>query len=293
MNPIVFNFPSPSPLGTLLTQVMNAEEGWFFLKTFPDGESYLRLESPIKNRLIIINAPLVHPNEWILDLLFLADTLHSQEANQVILVAPYLAYMRQDKVFHSGEALTSASFARLLSAHVDYLITVDPHLHRYHSLSDIYSIPTTVVHAAPLMSAWIHENVPDPFLIGPDAESSQWVEEIAKGLPYIILKKTRHEDGHVKITWPEGTSIGGKTPVLVDDIISSGGTLLETLSHLKEQGTKPPICLGIHPIFAGNSYEEIKAAGVHKIVTCNTITHPSNQIDLSPLLLKALKEVQK
>lgn len=293
MKSLVFNFPFPSPLGALITQGMGAEEGRFLLKSFPDGESYLRLESPVKDRSVLINAPLVHPNGWILDLLFLSDTLRAQEAKQVILVAPYLAYMRQDKIFHPGESLTSATFAHLLSTHVDSLITVDPHLHRYHNLSELYSIPTTVVHAAPLISAWIHENVQDPFLIGPDAESSQWVKEIAKDLPFIVLNKTRHADGHVRITWPQEVTIGNKTPVFVDDIVSSGETLLEALAHLKNQGTKAPICLAIHPIFAGNAYEEIKAAGVHKIVTCNTIPHPSNQIDLSPLLLKALKEFQQ
>lgn len=293
MTSLVFNFPSPSSLGHLIAQGMNAEEGRFFLKSFPDGETYLRVESAVKDRLVIINAPLARPNGWILDLLFLADTLRSQGAKQVVLVAPYLAYMRQDKVFHPGEALTSASFARLLSDHVDCLITVDPHLHRYHSLSEIYSIPTHVVPAAPLMSSWIHENVQDPFLIGPDGESAQWVEEIAQDLPFIVLNKTRDQEGHVKISWPQDVNIGKRTPVFIDDIISSGGTLIEALSHLKGEQTKPPLCLAIHAIFAGSSYEEVIAAGAHKIITCNTIPHPSNQIDLSPLLLKILQELQR
>jgi len=293
MTSLVFNFPSPSPLGRLITQGMNAEEGFFFLKSFPDGETYLRVESAVKDRLVIINAPLAHPNGWILDLLFLADTLRSQGATQVILLAPYLAYMRQDKIFQPGEALTSASFARLLSNHFDSLITVDPHLHRYHSLSEIYSIPTHIVHAAPLMSSWIHENVQDPFLIGPDGESAQWVEEIAQDLPFIVLNKTRDQEGHVKISWPQDVTIGKRTPVLIDDIISSGGTLIEALSYLKGKQTKPPLCLAIHAVFAGNSYEEVMAAGAHKIITCNTIPHLSNQIDLSPLLLKILQELQR
>jgi ribose-phosphate pyrophosphokinase len=291
MTPLIFNFPFPSPLGLLIIQGMKAKEGVFFLKSFPDGESYLRLESAVKDRLVIINAPLFHPNGWILDLVFLADTLRSQGAKQVILLAPYLAYMRQDKIFRPGEALTSASFSCLLSSHVDYLITVDPHLHRYHSLSDIYSIPTHVIHAAPLVSSWIHENVQDPFLIGPDRESAQWVEEIAQDLPFIVLNKTRDQEGNVKISWPKDVSLGKRTPVLIDDIISSGGTLIEALSHLKREKTKPPLCLAIHAVFAENSYEKLMAAGAHKIITCNTIPHPSNQIDLSLLLLKVLQEL--
>ena len=138
---------------------------------------------------MLINATLFRPNGWVLDLIFLADTLRSLGAKHIKLIAPYLAYMRQDKVFQKGEALTSKIFAQLLSNHFDSLLTVDPHLHRTESLSEIYKIPTTVVQAAPLISAWIHANVKDPILIGPDEESRQWVQGIAGELPLLVLSK--------------------------------------------------------------------------------------------------------
>ena len=291
MKPLIFDFPYPSPLGKNVRTLLKSEEGKVFIQYFPDDETYLRIESHVEGREVIVNASLFHPNTWILNLFFLADALRAQGAKRVGLLTPYLAYMRQDKVFHPGEALTSVTFAKLLSSSFDYLVTIDPHLHRYHSLEEIYSIPAIALKAAPLISQWIHANVKKPFIIGPDSESAQWVEVIAKDSPYIVLDKVRHKDGHVKITWPEIKGMEKKTPVLVDDIISSGGTMLQAIQHLKEQGFPPPICIAIHPIFAENSYEKLWEAGIEDVVTCNSIPHPSNQIDLAPILAPCLKKV--
>jgi ribose-phosphate pyrophosphokinase len=268
---------------------MDGEEGNFIIRRFPDGETYLRIENSVNGRDILLHATLFDPNPWMLDLLFLANSLRAQGAKKVSLVAPYLSYMRQDKIFQPGEALTSKTFAGLLSTYFDVLITVDPHLHRYHNLDEIYSIPTTVVKAAPLLSKWIHKNVENPFLIGPDEESAQWVKEIAKDAPYVVLSKVRHEDGHVSITWPVGVNLENKTPVLVDDIISSGTTMVKTIHHLKNLTSVVPICVAIHPIFAQNAYQDLWDAGAADIVTTNSISHPSNQMDLTPLLVEALE----
>jgi ribose-phosphate pyrophosphokinase len=289
--PLVFDFPYPSALGNNIRKELGGDEGKVIVRTFPDGESLLRIESPVEGREVIINATLFHPNDWFLNLLFLADTLKAQGAKRIGLLAPYLAYMRQDKVFHPGEALTSKTFANLLSSYFDYLITVDPHLHRYHSLEEIYSIPTTIVHAAPLISQWIQEHVKNPFLIGPDRESAQWVAEVAGSSPFSVLNKIRDKDGHVEITWPSIKGIEEKTPIFVDDIISSGGTMLQAVNQLKSFTNTPPVCIAIHPIFAEDSYQTLLEAGVQKIITCNSISHPSNQIDLTPLLVSALKNI--
>ena len=291
MTPLIFDFPTSSPLGKNMRDKIGGDEGKVIVQAFPDGESLLRVESGVEGREVIINATLFHPNDWFLNLLFLTDTLKAQGAKRVGLITPYLAYMRQDKVFHPGEALTSKTFAHLLSSYFDYLITVDPHLHRYNSLEEIYSIPITVVNAAPLISQWIHSHVKNPFLIGPDSESAQWVQEIAGNLPFVVLSKVRYKDGHVKITWPPLNDIDGKTPVFIDDIISSGGTMLQAVNQLKLLSFEPPICLTIHPIFAENSYQKLQEAGVKNIVSCNSIPHPSNQIDLTPLIAVALKQL--
>jgi ribose-phosphate pyrophosphokinase len=291
MTTIIFDFPKPTALGQSLRKLMGVEEGIVVTRSFPDGETYLRVETDVEGHEVIVNASLYQPNDWLLNLMFLADTLVKQGAKRVVLLAPYLSYMRQDKVFHSGEAITSATFAQLISGYFDHLVTVDPHLHRYKSLDEIYTIPATVVHSASLLDDWIKLNVKDPFIIGPDEESLQWVREVAGDYPYTVLSKVRHADGHVVITWPEIEQMGKKTPVLVDDIISSGGTMIQAIQHLKALGYKDPLCITIHPIFAENSYHIIQELGVVDVISCNSIAHPSNKIDLAPLLAQALSTI--
>lgn len=293
MKPFIFEFPQPSPLGQSILQELGGEEGKMVVRSFPDKESYLRVFSLVKEREVIIHASLFPSNEHALPLLFLCEALRDQGAKRIGLLIPYLPYMRQDKIFHPGEALTSKTFASLLSAYTDYIITVDPHLHRYHSLHEIYSIPSYVVKAAPLISQWILENVKDPFLIGPDQESEQWVKEIAKDLPYLVLQKVRNGDQAVEISWPAGVAIGKRTPVLVDDIISSGVTMVEALKHLQSQGTRPPLCVTIHPLFVENAYQKLLNMGAQGVISCNSLPHFSNQIDLAPLLASTLKTIVK
>jgi ribose-phosphate pyrophosphokinase len=160
---------------------------------------------------------------------------------------------------------------------------VDPHLHRHHKLNEIYSIPTKVVRAAPGIADWIAEHVDRPIIVGPDAESEQWAAKVAKavGCRYTVLNKVRKGDRDVTVSALDSSNWQDGTPVLVDDITSTGQTMIAAVAGLKEAGLPPPVCIAVHPIFAGTAYADLQAAGVERIVSCNTIAHASNQIDLS------------
>lgn len=203
--------------------------------------------------------------------------------------------MRQDKIFNEGEGVTSTYFGKLISGFADSITTVDPHLHRISSLGEVYDIPNKVIHAADSISKWIKENIKNSVLIGPDSESEQWVSEVAKnaGAPFTVLKKVRHGDRDVEVSVPDVDKYKDATPILVDDIISTARTMIETVGHLKKAGMKPPICVGIHAVFSGNAYQDLLDSGVEKIVTCNTIPHPSNTIDLSDILAKEVKKLMQ
>jgi ribose-phosphate pyrophosphokinase len=203
--------------------------------------------------------------------------------------------MRQDKVFQEGEGITSKYFARLVSGFADSLITVDPHLHRISKLGDIYDIPTKVVHAADAISDWIKKHIEKPVLVGPDSESEQWVSEVAKnaGAPFLVLEKTRHGDRDVEVSVPRVEDYRHHTPVLVDDIISTARTMIETVGHLKKAGMKAPVCIGVHAVFADSAYRDLLDAGVERVVTCNTIPHESNAIDLSGLYVDFIEHFEK
>ena len=192
-------------------------------------------------------------------------------------------------MFQPGEAVTSVHFAKWLSSCVDWVVTIDPHLHRWKALSDIYSIPSVAAHAAPAMAAWIRNHVDHPLLIGPDAESEQWVSDIAAraGVDHIVLTKTRHGDRDVDIALPDLERWRHHTAVIVDDTISTASTMIAVTRQIVDQGLRPPICCAVHGIFAGGAYQALLEAGAARIVTSNTISHPSNGIDVSGILADA------
>ncbi|HZR45486.1 MAG TPA: ribose-phosphate pyrophosphokinase [Candidatus Manganitrophaceae bacterium] len=294
MKPLIFALPGNEDLAASLAVRIRAEVGKALVRRFPDGETYFRIETPIEGRPVILCCTLDRPDAKAMPLLFAAQTARALGAVRIGLLAPYLSYMRQDRRFQPGEGITSDYFARFLSAFIDWLVTVDPHLHRRASLSEIYSVPAEIIHAAPLISRWVRENIPSPVLIGPDRESAQWVSEIAlgAGAPYLVLEKVRRGDREVEVSVPEFGRWRGCTPVLVDDIISTGRTMIEAIVHLRRAGFSKPVCIGIHPIFADRAEEELRQAGASRVATCNTIPHPSNAIDLGDLLAEGVGRIE-
>lgn len=297
MKPVLLSLFTQQSALERLQQLLASQRAQVNHHVFPDGETYLQIqgniEEIIQGREVIIFDTLNEPDSKIIPLILLAETARDLGAKQVGLVCPYLSYMRQDKRFLPGEGITSTYFAKVISNHFDWLITIDPHLHRHASLSEIYSIRTKVVHAGLAIAKWVIEHIKKPFFIGPDAESEQWVSAIAKlaKAPFVILEKTRHGDQDVSIRFPDLSMFKEFTPILVDDIISTAGTMIKTVRHLNEQTMKPPICIGVHGIFAQDAYMSLLEAGVKKVVTCNTIGHPTNEIDLLPDLSNAIHQI--
>lgn len=287
----VFALPGNERAAQSLAMSLGADLGKTEIRNFPDGETYVRIDSPVRDSDVILYCTLDHPDGRFLPLRFLADTARSLGARSVGLVSPYLAYMRQDRRFRPGEALTSESFARCLSDSVDWIITVDPHLHRRQSLSEIYSIPAVATHAASEIAAWVRRNVERPVLIGPDSESRQWVAEVAAAAdaPYDVLEKVRSGDRQVEVSLPALAGHAGRTPVLLDDIISTARTMIAATRQLHRAGFAQPICVGVHAIFSETAFADLQVAGARKIVTCDTISHPSNGIDLTELLATAVR----
>ncbi len=290
MTPLIVALPGNEALAASLASKLGGQVAEMEFRRFPDEETYLRYLTPAAGRAAILICTLDRPDAKILPLMFAAATARKLGAAQVGLVAPYLAYMRQDKTFKTGEAVTAGQFARLLSTAVDWLVTVDPHLHRVSGLGAIYRVPATAAHAAPLISRWIRAEVASPLIVGPDSESTQWVRAVAEGAdaPYTVLEKVRRGDYDVEVSVPGLEHWRERTPVLVDDIISTGRTMIATIGHLTRLRLKAPVCVGVHAVFAGGSCEALRAEGAARIVTTNTIAHETNAIDVSSLLAQAI-----
>ena len=293
MKPLLFDLNQHTELAQKLCIGLNAQAAQYEMRLFPDGESYIRCLDDVKGRDIYIFSHLHQPNEKILPLLLLASTLKDLGANSVGLIAPYLSYMRQDVRFHEGEGITSRYFAKLLSAHVDWLITVDPHLHRYKNLDEIYSIKSQSLTCVKNIADYIKQNIHNPVVIGPDGESKQWAEKVANEVdcPFEVLSKHRYGDRDIRISIPHVENYLGHTPVLVDDIISTGKTMILAAQHLTDAGLPIPTCVAVHGVFAEGSLQEMIDQGL-QVVTCNSIEHESNQIDLSQLLCEGVKGLE-
>lgn len=291
MDTIVIAFPGNELLAGAITAGLGLETGKIELRDFPDGESYVRIESDVRDKTVILTACLDHPNNKIIPLIFTARTLKELGARKICLITPYLPYMRQDQRFKAGEAVSCRLFADMLSGLIDQLITIDPHLHRIHDLAGIYpGMTVSVLHAANAIATWIRRQIDSPFIIGPDEESRQWAAQVAElaGAQYGVIAKVRSGDKDVSITLPDFHA-RDKTPVLIDDIISTGMTMLAAVRQLIAKGYKKPVCIGVHALFDRDINETLLRSGAQKIVSCNTISHFSNAIDVTDVIIEGLK----
>jgi len=288
--PLLMAIGDDAPVAARIAEAAGGQTATIESRHFPDGEIYLRLEHSLPAPDVAVVATLSPPNARAMELLLLASAAREWGAERVGLIAPYLPYMRQDAELREGESVTARSFAALVSGSFDWLLTVDPHLHRIHELSELYVIPARSLHAAPVVGRWIRNNVQMPVIVGPDAESSQWAAATARAAnaPFTVLEKTRLGDADVAISAAHLEAIGRRTPVLVDDVISTGRTQAAAVRILREHGHATVVCVAVHAVFAAGAHEALVDAGARVIATTNTLPHPTNRIDLVPLLARAI-----
>ncbi len=287
--------PGNERTSAAIARAIGCESAGIALHRFPDGESSLTVAADLADKDVAIVCTLDRPDEKLVTLLFAAELARDLGAASVGLIAPYLAYMRQDMRFNNGESVTARYFARLISRSFEWLVTVDPHLHRIASLESVYTIPAEAVRAAPAIGTWIRVHVENPFLIGPDSESRQWVSEVAQyaNAPFLVLDKVRSGDLNVSVSVLNSPSLKQCTPVIVDDIASTAGTLIAAVHAISTGGGAKPVCIVIHAVFAGDAFASLKATGVDQVVSCNTVTHESNAIALDRELANATDQALK
>lgn len=252
---------------------------------FPDGELKLLLPDTLPERVTVLRS-LHHPNEKLLELLLVARTARTLGARHLTLVAPYLAYMRQDIAFQPGEAVSQRIVGRFIAELFDAIITVDPHLHRITTLQEAVPVPQAIVlSGAPLLADLIALHRKLPMLVGPDEESAQWISQAAQrhGFDFAVCRKTRHGDRSVDVTLPQ-SDFAGRAVVLLDDIASSGHTLANVTRLLIAAGAATVDVAVTHALFAYDAIKLIKDAGVSNIWSTDCIPHPSNAVSMAPLI---------
>jgi ribose-phosphate pyrophosphokinase len=286
---LVLGFPDYREQGQALARALGVVYQEVEIHRFPDGESRVRLPAELPERVVLCRS-LDRPNDKLVELLLASRTARQLGAQDLALVAPYLCYMRQDTAFRPGEAVSQEIVGRLLAESFDALITVEPHLHRVSDLRQVIPLPRArALGAAPLMAQFLVGHLPDPVLVGPDVESTQWVEAIARlgGLTWRAGRKVRRGDRAVGVTLAPGP-YANRHLVVVDDVASTGRTLEAVIEGLQPLGPASLSVLVCHALFVGDAVARLQAMGVANIWSSDSLTHPSNRIPLATLLARAL-----
>ena len=255
------------------------------LHQFPDAESKLQLPASLPAHVIFFFS-LDRPNEKLIELILAAAGARDLGARSVSLIAPYLCYMRQDKAFHTGEVVSQKVIGNLLAEYFDKVLTVDAHLHRIHKLSDAIPAQQAInITATDPMAHFLQQAIENPYLMGPDGESEQWVTDIATHyqMDYSVALKERYGDREVKVSVPEG-NYQGRNIVLVDDIASTGKTLIGAAKALVKYHPASLSVLVTHALFVNDSVAQLKKAGIKNIWSCDSIVHPTNVVKLAEVL---------
>ena len=287
--PLVLHFSEDLASATAIAQAAGFQQAAIERHRFPDGELKLRLPAALPARVVLLRT-LDNPNEKLVELLLVARTARTLGAVRVTLVAPYLAYMRQDIAFQPGEVISQRVVGKFLAELFDAVITVDPHLHRVATLEEAVPVAqATVLSGAPLLADLIATHYPRPLLVGPDEESGQWVAQAAQrhGFEHAVCHKIRHGDRDVKIALPD-TPVTSRNVVLLDDVASSGHTLASAARLLQAAGAASVDVAVTHALFAGDAVKLIKLAGVGQIWSTDCIAHPSNAVSMAGLIAQTL-----
>jgi ribose-phosphate pyrophosphokinase len=258
---------------------------------FPDGELKLRLPAPVGARAVMLRS-LHRPNEKLVELLLAARAARDLGARHLTLVAPYLAYMRQDAAFAPGEAVSQRIVGRWLAELFDAIVTIDPHLHRVGRLNEaVPAVTALALSAAPLIGASFHGA--DALMLGPDGEAEPWVRDAAAaaGCEAAVCRKTRRGDRDVEVTLPE-VSYEGRRVVVVDDVASTGRTLAAVARQALARGAHRVDVAVTHALLVDDATDVLSAAGVNDFLSTDTVPHPSNRIDTTALVSAALRRLR-
>ena len=273
-----------------LAEALGAPFGLIDLHLFPDGECLPTLP-PFEARTAILYRPLHHPDQRLIATLLAADAYRRAGVETLILVAPYLCYLRQDAVFQPGQPLSRDVVCGLLGQAFDAVVTVQAHLHRTPDLSAALGRPAVNLDIAAALAEALGAG-PGDVIVGPDAESAPWVAGAARavGARALTFSKVRHGDRAVELTLPRDAELAGRRIILLDDVCSSGGTLQAAVRQLTE-AEAAAVDIGLaHALFEPATQARLRAAGAGRILSSDSIPHSTNGLDLAPRLARALQE---
>ena len=249
-------------------------------KRFPDDEFYVHILDDVKGEDVLI-VQTTYPDTKIVELLLMQDAVYEAGANEITVALPYFGYSRQDKKFENGEPISARAIAEHISLHADYVITVD--LHKEHLL-DFFNVPAYSCSAVVEIAKYLKEKDVN-FVLAPDKGAKKRAQQAAGiiGCEYDYMEKTRIDGTTIKIK-PKNLDAKNKNVAIIDDIISTGGTMAKSIRELKKQGAKKVSVACTHGLFVGGAKEKLLSAGCDEIISTDTIEDEFSKVKTAPCI---------
>jgi len=258
-------------------------------KRFPDGELYIRVpdNEAIKDEDVIFIQSQRNQNDAVVESILMSDILRDEGARSITLVAPYLAYTRQDKKFNPGEPISIRVLAKVYSQLFDKVITINPH--ETH-IKSFFEVPFICGSAVKELASYVKDKLNDPVVLSPDTGAIELAKEAAEviGCDYDYLEKTRISPTEIKIA-PKNLDVKDRDVLIVDDIISTGGTVATATKMLKEQGADKVVVACVHPLLIGDALNKLYTSGANEVIGTDTFPSPVSKVSVDKVIVDLLK----
>jgi len=271
---IIAGLSNSKELAESVSRKLNVEYDDLSLRDSSEDELHVNFKSSVKgNKVVLVQSLYPYANHSLFEVLYSASVARDLGAREVIYVAPYMAFFREDNRKEKGECVQQKVVADLLSRNVDAVISVEPHLHQHNFSSKLFSIPFYGLKCGDLLRKYVRENFPKCSVIG--FGDRGW-------------KLAKHVDKNAALYNKEDSvDYGYDDVLLVDDILASGNTMLRNIKNLKARRIN---ILAVHGLFSDNCVDKLKNS-TNKIISCNTVVHETNKIDVSSLIAGKLMEL--
>jgi len=282
---IVIGGSSSPKLSAALASELQATLGKTEIKRFPDGEGYVRILDSLEGEEIVLVSN-TYPDEKLVETLLLCDATQEFDYESLVLVIPYFGYARQDKKFNDGEPISARAMVRALEIYPDKFLTVDIHAN---SIIEMFeATEASNVSAAEAIARKLKEIGVD-FVLSPDEGRIRTAEKVGKDIrvqsDYLVKKRI---DGSTVKIEPKSIDVAGKRVAIVDDIISTGGTIVNASTELKRVGASAVIAACTHGLFAGNALDRLSAC-CDQVISSDTLENPTTAYSVAPAIARAMK----
>jgi ribose-phosphate pyrophosphokinase len=298
----LFSGTSNPQLGQEIADYLGISLGGVKISRFANGEIYVRFEESIRGSDVFIVQSLSNTvNDLVMEMLIMIDALKRASAGRITAIIPYYCYARQEKKSAPREPITARMLADIISTvGADRVITMDLHAP---AIQGFFNIPVDHMTALPMLAQYIKQyNLSDAVIIAPDAGSVKKAEKLAArlDLPLGVMYKRRPAPNVAEITFFIG-EVQDKTPIIIDDMVDTAGSIMQVVDFLIKKGAKPEIhLLTTHAIFSPPAIERLKHEAIKDVVVCNTIPLPPDKLlpkitvlSVAPLFGDAIRRIHQ